>query len=403
MKRTVLAGVLCMSAASVSAQTGAPIKIAGSFDMSGPLAQLGKDALLGVQYAVEILNNRDGVLGRKVELEYQDNGTNPGRAIDQTTALVRGGAVMLVAPQSSTTTLAVTKSVSAKLKVPMCVASAGADEITIKEFQPYMFSVTPNVYLETRAKAARLAKLPYKRYALLIPDYAGGRSTVARFKAFLKALNPQVEFVVEDYPKLGAVDYTASINKILAAKPDYVYSGLSGNDLITFSKQATAIGFFKRINSNFNAMYDETALKALGESAAVGSEGSQRAPAAYLAKASPQSSEYIGKFKARYGMLPSDYTTLAYDCVMVWAQAATIAKTTDADPIIQAIETNEFSSTRGPLHFAKYDHQADGPIFVGRIEYSNELQQPVLAVTEPIPGRTVRPSEAEVLKLRQAE
>src|SRR5260370_42494255 len=115
---------------------------------------------------------------------------------------------------------------------------------------------------------------------------------------------------------------------MLAAKPDYVYSGLSQSDLITFSKQATAVGFFKQIHSNFNAMYDETVLKALGESAAIGSEGSQRAPAAYLAKAGPQSSEYIRQFKAKYGILPSDYTTLAYDCVMIWAQAATIAEAT---------------------------------------------------------------------------
>src|SRR5258705_4335644 len=141
--------ILCMSAASVSAQTAEPIKIGGSFELSGPMAQMGKDALLGVQYAVEVLNNKDGVLGRKVMLECQDNGTNPRRAIDQGTDLARGGAVMLMAPLSSASTLAVTKSVSAKLKVPMCVAVSAADEITIKEFQPYIFSVTPNSYLET--------------------------------------------------------------------------------------------------------------------------------------------------------------------------------------------------------------------------------------------------------------
>src|SRR5258705_10479468 len=121
--------ILCMSAASVSAQTAEPIKIGGSFELSGPMAQMGKDALLGVQYAVEVLNNKDGVFGRKVILEYQDNGSNPRRAVDEATELVRGGAVMLLSPTNSSSTMAVTKSVSAKLKVPMCVATSGPDEI----------------------------------------------------------------------------------------------------------------------------------------------------------------------------------------------------------------------------------------------------------------------------------
>src|SRR5207244_12057446 len=146
------------------AQTGAPIKIGGSFDLSGAAGSLGKDALAGAQYAVEALNKSGGVLGRRVVLDYQDNGTNPQRAVSQATALVHDGAVVLLAPISSGSTLAVSKTVSSKLKVPMCVPVSGADEITIKEFQPYIFSVTPNTYMEARANAARLAKQPYKRY-----------------------------------------------------------------------------------------------------------------------------------------------------------------------------------------------------------------------------------------------
>jgi branched-chain amino acid transport system substrate-binding protein len=390
--------------AGVAVAQTAPVKIAGSLDLSGPAASVGKDALVGVQHAVEVLNEKGGVLGRPVAFDYQDNGTNAQRASSQAMALVKdGGAVMLISPQSSGNTLAVSKTVSAKLKMPMCVSASSSDDITMKDFQPYVFSVTTTSYQTMRADAIRMAKQPYKRYAVLGGDSAAGRANVARFKEFIKELNPQAEIVIEEYPKLGAIDYTASINKILAAKPDYVLAILYGTDLITFSKQASALGFFKQVDNRFYADYDETTLKALGEFAAVGTDGGQRAPAGYLANFGSQSKDYVTRFKAKYGTLPSDWTTLAYDCVMIWAQAANAAKTTDADAVMRAIESNEFASMRGPLRFAKYDHQADTPVFMGRLEYSKDLGQAVMAITEVMPGSVVRPSEAVVLKSRRGE
>jgi branched-chain amino acid transport system substrate-binding protein len=344
----------------------------GSFDLSGPAAEVGKDSLLGVQYAVEVLNKRGGVLGQSVVLNYQDNGTNPQRASNQAASLVREGAVMLMAPQSSADTLAVSKTVSAKLKVPMCVS-------------------------------ARLAKMPYKRYAIVAADYAGARTNAVRFMELMKEMNPNVEFVIEEYPKLGAIDYTATINKILAAKPDYVFTSLYGSDLVTFSKQATAVGFFKQIDDRFIALYDESTLKSLGQFAPIGSDGGQFVPASYLATASPQSKEYVNQFKAKYGVVPSDWTTSAYECVMIWAQAATTAKTTDADAVMHAVESSDFKVIRGTLRFAKYDHQADTPMFIGRVDYSKELKQPVMTITDVIPGATLQPSEAVVMKARQSQ
>lgn len=400
MKASVIAALVCMAPVCAGAQSGAPIKIVGSLDLSGGAAVPGNDTLLGVQFAVETLNKKGGVLGRPVTFDYQDNGTNPQRAINQATALLQGGAVMLMAPQSSANTLAVTKTVSAKMKMPMCVSTSGSDAVTMKDFQPYVFSVTSNSWFDMKADAVKLSRQPYKRYAILAADYAGARASVVRFKEFLKAAKPDVEFVIEEYPKLGAIDYTASINKILAAKPDYVRSILYGNDLITFSKQAATVGFFQEINNRFAALYDESTLKALGDTAAVGSEGEQRAPAVYIEKLNPASHDYVTAYKAKHGTLPADWTTMAYDCVMVWAQAVAIAKTTDADPVMQAIETAEFQTNRGPLRFGKYDHQANVPVFMGTVSYSKELKQPYMEITDVIRGDEVRPTEAEVMKSR---
>ncbi len=398
-KQWIPAVMLGTAALAVQAQD-APVRIVGSLDLSGAAADVGRDALVGIQYAVEQLNKKGGVLGKKVSFEYQDGGSNPQRSISQTNALLQGGAALLMSPQSSGSTIAVSKTVAAKHKVPMCVPVSTADDITMKEFHPYVISVTPNSFMEGKAMAARMAKLPYKRYALMSPDYAGGRSLINRFRDSLKEMNPQAEIVVEEYPKFGASDYTASINKILAAKPDYVFSVLFASDLLTFSKQANSVGFFKQINNRFLALYDFNTLKAMGDNAPVGTEGWQRAPTNHLLKQHASAKEFIDGFKAKTGGFPSDWTIMTYDCVMTWAQAASAAKSIEPDAVMKAIETGSFESSRGSYRFAAYDHQADVATYLGKVEQSKEFGQPVLAIQEVLSGAASRPTEEQVRSVR---
>src|SRR5262249_29015837 len=154
---------------------------------------------------IEVVNQSGGVLGRQLVLEHQDNGTNPQRAASQASVLAQGAA-LLMAPESASSTLAVSKTVSAKAKVPMCSSVPGADELMMGDFQPSIFSVTPTSYMEVRAVATRLAKQGYKRYAVMSADFAGGRAGANRFKEFIKEMNPQAQIVVEEYPKWGTLD-----------------------------------------------------------------------------------------------------------------------------------------------------------------------------------------------------
>jgi len=389
---------------SAVAQNSAPIKIVAPVDLSGAAADVGRDALAGTQFAIEKINREGGVLGRQIVLEHQDSGSNPQRAVNQATALVRDHkASLLMAPQSSATALAVSKAVTSKLKVPTCIGTSVAEDITIKDFNPYVYSVTPNANMEGRAQAERYATLPYKRYALVSADYAGGRSLLEGFKKALKERNPNVEFVVEEFPKFGAADYTPSINKLLAAKPDYVFTTLFGNDLVTFSKQATAVGFFKQINNRFGALYDFNTLKTMADQAPVGTDGVQRAPANYLSKTNPEAAAFINDFKAKKGGYPSDWTIMTYDCVTTWAQAVNNAKSLAADDVMQAIKSLRFNSSRGPYRIGSYDHQAEVPVYFGKVAQSKEFGQPVLEIEVVVPASKSRPSEAEVMRLRSGK
>lgn len=84
-----------------------------------------------------------------------------------------------------------------------------------------------------------------KRVAHISPDYSYGREEWEVFITVLRYLKPDVEVVAEAWPPLFTKDFTAHITKIMAAKPEVVWSTLWGGDFVTFVKQATGYGFFK--------------------------------------------------------------------------------------------------------------------------------------------------------------
>src|SRR3974377_2479348 len=68
---------LAAIALAAAAQSTNPIKIGFSMALSGGLAGGGKAALLAYQIWAEELNAKGGLLGRKVELVYYDDQSNP--------------------------------------------------------------------------------------------------------------------------------------------------------------------------------------------------------------------------------------------------------------------------------------------------------------------------------------
>ena len=101
-------GLLALSlvlVAPVFAQ--APLKIGFGMSLTGPLAGNGKAALIAMQIWAEDLNAKGGLLGRKVELVYYDDQTNPSTVpsiynklldVDKVDLLVSGYGTNVIAP-----------------------------------------------------------------------------------------------------------------------------------------------------------------------------------------------------------------------------------------------------------------------------------------------------------------
>ena len=84
-KKLVAAAVMALTAATVSAQATQGVSaneiVIGSIqDLSGPLAGYGRDLRNGMTMAVDEINERGGINGRKFRVIFEDSAYDPRKA-----------------------------------------------------------------------------------------------------------------------------------------------------------------------------------------------------------------------------------------------------------------------------------------------------------------------------------
>src|SRR4030095_14812490 len=94
----------------------------------------------------------------------------------------------------SNTGLAVTDFAKQK-KVFFLAAEPLTDKITWQNGNRYTFRLRPNTYMQAAMLVPEAAKLKKKRWVVVYPNYEYGQSAAATFKAMLKKLQPDVEFL----------------------------------------------------------------------------------------------------------------------------------------------------------------------------------------------------------------
>ena len=102
----------------------------------------------GMQLALDEINGKGGVLGKKLELISRDDGANPGEAVRVAEELVtREGVAMLAGTYLSNVGLAVANFAGQK-KVFFLAAEPLTDKITWADGNKYTFRLRPSTYMQ---------------------------------------------------------------------------------------------------------------------------------------------------------------------------------------------------------------------------------------------------------------
>ena len=356
----------------LTAQAADPIKIGFPIPLSGPTAVYGKPVLAGAEMAVQEINAKGGVLGRKLELLSRDSKANADEAVRLARELIIKDSVDFLA---GTLTSAEAPAVSTVAKENKIVFVAPTSKSTIltdeKHIHPYIFRVSSNTDVEGLAGATLMSRLKdVKTVATIAPDYAYGRDSIAAFIEALKKQRPDIQIVDQQWPKLGEPDFTAFITAQMGKNPDAVYCSLFAGDFVTFTKQATPRGYFKAIK---NRLIDGAEIgttdeaQALGEDYPYGVIGDSYDPVIWGgANEPPAHKKFIQDLKkftsAQYA---SGWSIVGYQTIYALSEGIQKAGNTKSDNVSKAMIGMEFDTPVGKRTFSQKSHETFAPEYWG--------------------------------------
>jgi branched-chain amino acid transport system substrate-binding protein len=381
------------------------VTIGVSTTLSGSIAELGRTGLAGVQMAVDQLNATGGLLNKRIKVVSADDGASPANGASNVRHMILSDkAVAIFGPVSSAVGTA-EETVAGQYKTLFVAFTSNDIKITTTNFNKYAFQVVPNTVMEPRAIAYYFAenvapKAGGKRIkiATITPNYSYGRDTVEVFLKTLKELKVDFEVVAQEFPQLGATDYTSYISALLAAHPDYVFAGIYGGDLITFTKQAQGFNFFTQ--THIMAPYGRQAMRALGTNIPDGAIAWDRAP--FWAEKGPGFAEFLSSYHTKMNAWPSAWAIMGYSAVQAWAYAVKKAGSFEPEKVAAALSGATVSTIRGDITLRACDHQADVPEYVGVVSAQVHPQygQPIYSQTVAIPASKTMITCEEAKKLQ---
>ena len=182
-RRTMLKAGLAIGAIQVaspfviSALADEPLRIGVDEPLTGTYAAVGKNEVLGCQLAVDELNAKNGILGRKIEMLSEDSTSgDAGTAVQKARKLIeRDNVNFLVGNVNSALSQAMAQ-VSNEKGVLHIVPGGHTDPITGTDCKWNVFRVCNTTRMEANAVSDLLFKTYGKRWHFITPDYAFGHT-----------------------------------------------------------------------------------------------------------------------------------------------------------------------------------------------------------------------------------
>jgi branched-chain amino acid transport system substrate-binding protein len=403
MKRTrslvTLSALVALVASAVlptAAQQGA-IKIGEINSFSGIGAPFTGPYRAAVEMAVEEVNAKGGVLGRKVEVVFRDDKGQPAEAVKHAQELVASEKVALV---SGTFLSNVGLAVSdwAKQNKTLFVAAEPLTEaITWSKGHDYVFRVRPNTYQQGRMLAEKAGKMKYAKWATIGPNYEYGKRAWETFRDRLKELKPDVQVVGEQWPALGKIDASAEVGAVLAKNPEALYVSLFGSDWLAFVREGQKRGLFQKMFVVGILLGEPEYIDPLKTEAP---EGMLVTGYPWYDLQQPAHKEFVARFTKKTDKNPVLGSLVGYVTYLSIFEAIKKAGSTDTEKLVAAFRDLKVETPIGPITYRAVDGQSTLGAWVGMTKIDAKRGVGVMVNHEYVPGEKVLPSADDVKKMR---
>ena len=344
------------------------IKIGDLGSKVGVFEGYGRWQTYGVVMAVEEINAKGGLLGKKLEVISEDDQTSPAPSVRKAEKLIlQDGVKLLVGAVSSGATVAV-MDVTKKHKTLHWNAVSCAEFMRTTKFHPYYFSNQPDSRMQANGLAKHIVEKMGKRVYILYTDYAMGQSDGRQFKTAIEKLGGEIVGVAG--APLDTKDFSPWFGAMTASNPDVLFLAFAGTDTLRLMTQLHSFGMTKKYKiagiDCFLLQQDLPAIAEAMEGVVQLNHFSPHNPYAPM-------QAFNERFKKRWGVEPN-IAAGSYDGVIFWAEAVKKAGSFDADKVAKALEGMCLDNTHiGRQCIRPEDHQMVMDMHLYRIQNGKNL------------------------------
>ena len=216
--------------------------------LSGPNANVGDQGLKTIQFVVDGINAKGGVLGKKLEIVAFDHKGQPSEALVNLQKMVDDGIQIMLSCGPSNVVSALLGGVdkhndrNPNQRIFFVNCGALAPELTNEQCSFWQVRTSMHAGQQAEIMIRSMPK-SVKAVYLINQDYLFGQSAQRDLKKFLAQLRPDVKIVGEEMIPLGKIkDFSSYIVKIKATGADGVVTGNWGQDLALLVKAGMDAG-----------------------------------------------------------------------------------------------------------------------------------------------------------------
>ncbi|HEY4513572.1 MAG TPA: ABC transporter substrate-binding protein [Candidatus Paceibacterota bacterium] len=316
------------------AEDALTIKIGFVGPLTGDLANMGENAQAAVGIAVEEINKAGGILGKQIEVVYEDDACTGATGANAVSKLINTDKVVAILGSACSGATLGEAPISEAAKVPQL--SFCSTNPTISQAGDYIFRDVPSDLFQAKYAAEYLVKNNKTKVALLTTKNDWGDGLNKAFtEAFAKAGGT---IVMTSSFNPDAKDFRTELVKIKAANPDAVYFAGYTDGTITALKQSQELGMTAQF---FGAdAWDDT--KIWSELGTLGNG------AMYTVVGTNSSDAFKAKMKAKLGKDDLVYcSNYAYDGVKILAEAMNRANSSNSTAIKDALYKTSYTGGVG--------------------------------------------------------
>ena len=341
----VAAAVFAASFAAGTARAEDAVKVGVIFPQSGGAGPQGQHIAESLDAMATMINDKGGVMGRKIELLVRDDESTPAVGVSRANDLIGEGVKVIIEGWNSPVTLAMQPVIS-RADILDITAISKADPILSGEGNPLAIRFNSSNALDGAVIAKYIADQGAKKVAFLTENDAYGNGAQASIEAELKKLGHEVEIVaVEKFP-FDQADFRVPLSTVKSANPDITVAinANEGLGMPALIRQAHRSRLPGQLVSAVGTVAPSV-IEVAGD-AANGVIGADiYFPNVEPFASNPVNQAFVKKLQDMHDRTPDKYMALAAAALQVWAMAVEDVQSFDKEPVAKRIRGGKFEGT----------------------------------------------------------